>query len=86
MFLVITLDNQPYLNMNTLSNVVASPNGPTMMSWSSNEFPVPLNETVGFAIGISNPGGSPLNLGAGVCALDAEVNNANPTLAPFDQQ
>ena len=73
--------------MNSMPNVVTNPNGPTLMSWSSNEVPVPAGQTVGFAIGISNPAGAgTLNLGAGICALDAEVNNANPVLAPFDEQ
>ena len=87
MFLAITLDNQTYSNMNSDPNVVANPNGPTMMSWSSSVVSVPAGQTVGFAIGISNPAGAgTLNLSPGVCALDAEVNNANPTSAPFDEQ
>ena len=87
MFLAITFDNQPYGNMNSTFNVVTNPNGTTLMSWSSDERPVPVGQTVGFAIGISNPAGAgTLNLSPGVCALDAEVNNANPTSAPFDEQ
>ena len=43
---------------------------------------------VGFAIGLSNPSGSvgSLTLSPGVCALEAEVVNRNPTSAPFDEQ
>ena len=88
MFLVMTLNGQPYQNMNSTANRVTSPSGTVRLSWSSNPVDVPPGVSVGFAIGLSNPSGSvgSLTLSAGLCALEAEVVNRNPTSAPFDEQ
>ena len=88
MFLVISFNDQPYQNMNSTFNRVTAPNGTVRINWSSNTLDVPPGVTVGFAIGLSNPAGSgaPLNLGAGICALEADLVNRNPTTAPFDEQ
>ena len=86
MFLVMTLNGTPYVNMNTLFNRVNAPNGRVNISWSSNALSVPPGQTVGFAIGISNSAGAgTLVLGAGECAIEADVTNTNPTSPPFDE-
>lgn len=86
MYMVMTLNGAPYLNMNVAANRLVSPSGVVRLSWSSDTMAVP-GATVGFAIGLENPAGSgsALTLSAGTCALDADVVNANPTSAPFDQ-
>lgn len=88
MFLVMTLNGQPYQNMNSTAHRLTSPSGTVRLSWSSNAVDVPPGVTVGFAIGLSNPAGSvgTLNLGAGICALEAEVVNRVTTSAPFDEE
>jgi hypothetical protein len=85
MFLVMTLAGSPYVSMNSITNTVINPNGTQLLTWSSNTVSVPPGQTAGFAIGISNPAvAGTLNVGQGVCALEVDVVNANPTSAPFD--
>jgi hypothetical protein len=86
MFLVVAMSGGGYQNMNQVSLPVTNPNGQQNLSWSSSTLTIPPGNSLEFAIGISNPSGSVgnLNLGAGNCAIEAEVVNANPNSAPFD--
>ena len=87
MFLVVSINGAPFQNMNSASLQVPSPNGQQSLTWHSANVAIPANATSQFAIGISNPAGSgaTLNLGAGTCAIQVEVVNANPTSPPLDE-
>ena len=87
MILVVSINGGPYQNMNSSPLSVTSPSGQQMLTWHSANVAIPADATTFFAIGITNPAGSggALNLGAGTCAIQAEVVNANPQTPPYDE-
>ena len=87
MFLVASLNSAGYINLNSTSLVVSGPNGLQNLSWTSNTLDIAPNTTVSFAVGISNPASAIGNLSVspGLCAIEGEVFNTNPAVAPFDE-